>query len=82
MEGLKKPFNWEEEIQMRENHHMNRAIQDQRKRYTGGFETGDRVRIQETAAKGKQWKKVGTITEQTPGKDSFMIELDDGEVIR
>ena len=40
------------------------------------------MRIQETVAKGKQWKKLGTITEQTEGKDSFMIELDDSEVIR
>ena len=61
---------------------MRRIIQDQKKGYTKGFETGTRVRIQETAAKGKQWKKLGTITEQTEGKDSFMIELDDGEVIR
>ena len=61
---------------------MKRIIQDQKKGYIKGFETGTRVRIQETAAKGKEWKKLGTITEQTDGKDSFMIEMDDGEVIR
>ena len=52
------------------------------KRYIGGFESGERVRIQDTAAKGKQWKHIGTIREQTPGKDSFIIEMDNGEVIR
>ena len=65
-EGLQKPFIWEKEIKMREKHQMERAIPDQKKRYIGGFGSAERVRIQETAAKGKQWKHIGTIREQTP----------------
>ena len=67
---------------MREKHRMERVIQDQKKRYKSGFEVGERVRVQETAAKGKQWKYTGTIREQTAGKDSFIIDMDNGERIR
>ena len=82
IEALRKPFDWKKEIQQREDQRMKRILQDQRKGYKKGFETGQRVRVQETIAKGKQWKELGTITEQTDGKDSFMIEMDNGEIIR
>ena len=82
IEALRKPFDWEKEIQQREDQRMRRILQDQKKGYKKGFETGTRVRVQETIAKGKQWKELGTITEQTDGKDSFMIEMDNGEIIR
>ena len=81
-EGLQKPFIWEDEIKMREKHCMDRAILDQKKGYKGGFSNGDRVRIQDTVAKGKQWQYLGNILEQTQGKDSFIVLLDSGDKIR
>ena len=80
-DGVQKPFNWEEEVQLRENNRMHRTIQDQSKGYKGGFKQGDCVRIQDTQAKGKMWRYLGYIKDQTAGKGSYNITLDSGDEI-
>ena len=61
---------------------MHRMIQDQSKGYKGGFNSGDCVRVQNAHAKGKMWRYLGHIKNQTEGKDSYNVILDSGDQVR